>query len=150
MIEELRTGNRSKVARIHGLQPLAKNGRILLRPWMKQLRQEFLAFPRGAHDDLLDALAYQLDFWKHTEFLKQKDRAKEFDKFVVDRVFTGVYRKSARGEGFPADVMGLTSIGTDLVTATQDWPDSAFANSYVLGGPINSCDFAFLGNSMYH
>ena len=32
-----------------------------IRSDMSDLREELLAFPRGRHDDLIDALSYQLD-----------------------------------------------------------------------------------------
>ena len=39
-----------------GLSPHFENGRIRLRRDMRALEAEYLAFPKGAHDDLLDAL----------------------------------------------------------------------------------------------
>lgn len=38
------------------LQPLFESGKVYLQPGMKWLEQELLDFPRGAHDDGLDAL----------------------------------------------------------------------------------------------
>lgn len=42
---------------ITGLAPVFESGKIYLQPSMKWLEQELLDFPRGAHDDALDALA---------------------------------------------------------------------------------------------
>lgn len=56
---------RTKDQRIRGLQPLYANGRILHNPEiqnMKYLEDELLRFPRGKHDDVIDALSYLLDF----------------------------------------------------------------------------------------
>lgn len=52
----------SKDARIRRLQPLFEQSLIELRPDMQDLVDELLSFPRGKHDDLIDALSYQLDY----------------------------------------------------------------------------------------
>jgi len=56
----------AKPIRICSLQPLFSNGMIILRPHMQELVTELLSFPRGAHDDLLDALAAQMEMWQVT------------------------------------------------------------------------------------
>jgi predicted phage terminase large subunit-like protein len=52
----------SKEARIRRLQPYFEQGLVEMRGDMQELRDELLAFPRGKHDDLIDALSYQLDY----------------------------------------------------------------------------------------
>lgn len=52
----------SKEARIRRLQPYFEQGLVEIRSDMGELRDELLAFPRGKHDDLIDALSYQLDY----------------------------------------------------------------------------------------
>lgn len=52
----------SKEARIRRLQPYFEQGLVEIRADMHDLRDELLAFPRGKHDDLIDALSYQLDY----------------------------------------------------------------------------------------
>lgn len=52
----------SKEARIRRLQPYFEQGLVEIRPDMQDLVDEILAFPRGKHDDLIDALSYQLDY----------------------------------------------------------------------------------------
>lgn len=52
----------SKEARIRRLQPYFEQGLVEVRPDMQDLLDELLAFPRGRHDDLIDALSYQLDY----------------------------------------------------------------------------------------
>lgn len=47
----------SKQTRIMGLVPRFEWGRILLAPGLTALEDEYASFPRGAHDDVLDALA---------------------------------------------------------------------------------------------
>lgn len=52
----------SKEARIRRLQPYFEQGLVEIRSDMLDLRDELLSFPRGKHDDLIDALSYQLDY----------------------------------------------------------------------------------------
>ena len=52
----------SKEARIRRLQPYFEQGLVEIRSDMSELRYELLSFPRGKHDDLIDALSYQLDY----------------------------------------------------------------------------------------
>lgn len=63
-ITELKPDNVSKKLRIRGLQPRFENGKIYIKENTKETDRfidEYLRFPRAAHDDRLDALAYQLD-----------------------------------------------------------------------------------------
>lgn len=69
-IDELGKSNRggrgeqvlSKEARIRRLQPYFEQGLVEIRADMSDLKDELLGFPRGRHDDLIDALSYQLDY----------------------------------------------------------------------------------------
>lgn len=56
-----RSTNESKEFRIKSLEPFFKEGKIFFARWMKSLEDEALSFPRGKHDDELDALASQLE-----------------------------------------------------------------------------------------
>lgn len=60
----------SKEARIRGLQPYFEQGLVELRSDMQDLVDELLAFPRGKHDDLIDALSYQLEFLNPSSGIK--------------------------------------------------------------------------------
>lgn len=61
-ITELRRStNESKEFRIKSLEPFFKEGKIHFNKWMKSLEDEALSFPRGKHDDEIDALASQLE-----------------------------------------------------------------------------------------
>jgi len=53
----------SKVDRIKGLQPYFAAGKISMRADMGELERELLSFPHGTHDDIIDALSMQRDFW---------------------------------------------------------------------------------------
>lgn len=53
-------GNMSdgKYQRIASMEASFKLGQIKMRKWMSELQEQLLSFPRGQHDDLIDALAY--------------------------------------------------------------------------------------------
>jgi len=57
-----RANQEKKEARIRRLQPYFEQGLVYLRNDMKDVEDELLSFPRGKHDDLIDALSYQLDY----------------------------------------------------------------------------------------
>lgn len=60
-IQELRpSSNASKEARIGALQEYMHQGALFVREDVPELMKEFVEFPLGAHDDLLDALAYAI------------------------------------------------------------------------------------------
>lgn len=57
--------NKSKEARIKSLQPGYHSGKIFHKermPNLEYLEDELLRFPRGAHDDIIDTLAYLTEF----------------------------------------------------------------------------------------
>jgi predicted phage terminase large subunit-like protein len=55
--------SKDKVSRMITLSPHFQNGRILIHKSMRQLIQEYLQFPKGAHDDSLDALDLAVREW---------------------------------------------------------------------------------------
>lgn len=60
-VVELDHGQRSKELRIHGLKPRYEAGGIYhIEGYCKDLEEELLRFPKSAHDDVMDAEAYQL------------------------------------------------------------------------------------------
>ena len=63
-VTELNPQNRSKDERIKGLQPLYENGKIIHNNHLPNnyfLEDELTRYPRGKHDDVIDALSYLLD-----------------------------------------------------------------------------------------
>ena len=92
-IEELKDAGQSKVRRIEGLLPRYEMGAMYFLESDTDLIDELTRFPRAAHDDLADALAYQLviasyrpSFDKgNTEILKNFD----FYKKGMTRGLTG-------------------------------------------------------------
>lgn len=64
-IEETKTStNETKTMRIRGLIPFYANGQILHAQGLADLEGQLLEFPRGIHDDIIDALASHQTDWK--------------------------------------------------------------------------------------
>jgi predicted phage terminase large subunit-like protein len=64
VIDEINPGTTdSKAARIRGLIPHYANGRIYHAPGLQDLENQLTEFPRNSHDDIIDALAYQIPHW---------------------------------------------------------------------------------------
>ncbi len=62
-IEEIRTGpERSKADRIKTLEPFYRNGNVFHAAWMKgkAMEEQLQTFPKGKHDDIIDALSMTL------------------------------------------------------------------------------------------
>lgn len=68
----------SKEARIRRLQPYFEQGLIEIRRDMQDLVDELLSFPRGKHDDLIDALSYQLDYLVPSVTRSRPEETQEF------------------------------------------------------------------------
>jgi predicted phage terminase large subunit-like protein len=77
-VEEIKGHKQSKVDRIRGLQPFFSASQIAIRAGMSMLEHELLAFPKGQHDDLIDALAMQIAFWvEQMDFSRMTEEEKE-------------------------------------------------------------------------
>lgn len=77
-------GRRSKGDRISALQPVFASHAIYLRTFMTALEAELLAFPLAPHDDVIDALAMQLEVWQVTSSKEQHRRSEEPDPMSID------------------------------------------------------------------
>ena len=75
-VDEIKSLIGSKVDRIRGLQPYFASGQIAIRKTHGELERELLAFPKGRHDDIIDALSMQRAFW-----IEQMD----FSKLVQEK-----------------------------------------------------------------
>lgn len=56
-----RNTNETKEFRIKALEPFYREGKVYHAEWMKNLELELQTFPKGKHDDEIDALASQLE-----------------------------------------------------------------------------------------
>lgn len=61
LTELKRNTNETKEFRIKALEPFYREGKIFHAKWMRSLEEELVTFPKGRHDDELDALASQLE-----------------------------------------------------------------------------------------
>jgi len=78
-IEETKTSTiETKAMRIRGLIPYYANGQILHAPGLSDLENQLLEFPRGMHDDILDALAYHQKEWKVVKTEKAREEEKPY------------------------------------------------------------------------
>jgi phage terminase large subunit-like protein len=65
VLEELKSDPRDKkIARIRGLVRHYANRRIWHAPHLQSLEDQLIEFPRGAHDDVIDALSFQEPYWE--------------------------------------------------------------------------------------
>jgi predicted phage terminase large subunit-like protein len=68
IIKELKSDGRRKALRIEGLQPFFQSGKVYMREEHAELRTQLLRFPSSrCKDDIIDALAYQLDIIRPAE-----------------------------------------------------------------------------------
>ena len=89
-VEELKDGGTSKNRRIEGLLPRHEMGTIYLLKEDTDLLDEMIRFPKGVHDDLVDALAYQLEL--ATSVAAKKERAAMSEVMQYD-----FYKKKVKG-----------------------------------------------------
>lgn len=72
LVEPLKDLGKAKTVRIEGLVPRFESGSIYLKREQVDLIDELTRFPRSAHDDLLDALSYQLSISMSPEGSRSK------------------------------------------------------------------------------
>ena len=96
IIEAVKAKQIKKEARIKNrLSPLFENGVIWLKRDMRELEEELTTFPYGKHDDLIDALAWQIHRYIPTDYekvVKRPSLPTGRMKFTLEEI-----RKSCRG-----------------------------------------------------
>lgn len=60
--------HKDKLSRFHSLSALFEQRKIFIKPWMTELKNELLACPNGANDDLPDTLEMAISLTGHTKF----------------------------------------------------------------------------------
>ena len=105
-INELTSLQGSKVERIRGLQPYFAEERIVIKSHMNELEQELLAFPKGTHDDLADALSMQIGFWYNTteSFKQERQNEKLNDPFSGAAIIEELQSRVKVLNRYPYDV----------------------------------------------
>lgn len=81
--------DKSKETRIMGLVPRFEWGRILISQGLHDFEVEYSQFPRGTHDDLLDAAAYL----ENIVYYPSKEREKDESPAPNDPAYEQWYRK---------------------------------------------------------
>ena len=96
--EEIKSHKESKNHRILALQPKIEMGKLLFKDSQTQLFDEFMSFPKGQNDDLIDALSMQVGRWStpdadptsvpegsfHDIFSKSKDTRSELERKLFE------------------------------------------------------------------
>ena len=73
IIEPVKAKSISKQTRIKlRLAPLFENGVIKLKKGMRELEEELFSFPYGKHDDLIDALSWQVEQYVPRKYQREK------------------------------------------------------------------------------
>lgn len=96
----------SKEARILGLVPRFEWGRILLAPGMTDFEDELDSFPRGTHDDILDALASleEIVYYpeRRKEILEQPHSPNDpnYEKWYIQQLTKNAANRGERGGSF--------------------------------------------------
>ena len=105
-IDLIKSHSMSKADRIRGLQPFFASHRVFLRPGMDELERELLAFPKGAHDDLVDTLALQLESWNQSTTLSAQDKADRLSRnpFAVDVLLKDIEDRKSQPYRYPYDI----------------------------------------------
>jgi len=93
-VTELKDSGTAKNRRIESLIPRYETGAIYFEKGQTDIIDELIRFPRGVHDDLIDALAYQNQLVTPGSMKANPDREllKQFDfykKKEADKYFTG-------------------------------------------------------------
>jgi predicted phage terminase large subunit-like protein len=98
-----RNTNESKEFRIKAMEPFYREGKVFHAKWMKSLEDELLTFPKGKHDDEVDALASQLDLLlpadsaQHGEVPAGSWESAFLDAQKAARPFNDFFREVANG-----------------------------------------------------
>lgn len=107
-VDEIKSYKQSKVDRIRGLQPYFAAGLISIREGMIELEQELLAFPKGMHDDVIDALSAQTGFWvEMTEMARMTAPRKAIDIFSGEAIIGELKNQASAIVRYPYDMGNL-------------------------------------------
>lgn len=98
----IKRSNVTKETRILGLVPRFEWSRLYLMPGMTDFETEYMTFPRGAHDDIFDALASVEELIRYPEVAKAKELKKphsphdpSHEKYIIQQLV----KKSNENQG---------------------------------------------------
>lgn len=106
VVEDVMPQGRSKFDRVYALEPLARRHKIYLAnsaQGIPDLMNELIRFPKGKHDDMIDALAYVLDLLRsYGTPMDMGEEVPEWEKGLYKlndssrKYWAGVHRAEAR------------------------------------------------------
>jgi len=85
-IDELKSYKTSKSQRILTLQPKIEMGKLLMRDGQSELLGEFISFPKGTHDDLIDALSMQVEYWMTPDVDRPRPPVGSYQELMDQRI----------------------------------------------------------------
>lgn len=103
-IEEVTGHKASKTDRIKGLVPYFAATRIFVRRDMPELESELLSFPRGRHDDVIDALSMHLPFWIECIEKVEHEYKRKYVFGSAAQIIDSIKARYKKARGFPYDV----------------------------------------------
>lgn len=98
-ISELKPNGRRKEDRIKALIPIIEMGKLYIREDMKELLNQMIRFdgnPKNSGDDILDALAYQLDIGYQPEFNDKNEEENESNNIAWAKLMSE-YEEESKG-----------------------------------------------------
>ena len=93
--------------KIRALQPIVSSRRLYVRNHHEVLLHELENFPRGAHDDVIDALSMQINSWRQTQRVQSSEDTKGFELNSGDSLLEELYGRSKVKVGFPDDLYAM-------------------------------------------
>ncbi len=121
-IEEIKNARISKNARILGLQPWYAADKIYMKRDHTDLERELLSFDPSrksgtGHDDVIDALSMQIDFWtKMCESAKkEEEEAQVADPFSGMAILDELLQRPKMLKQYPYDIGNMDERAYDLV-----------------------------------
>lgn len=97
IVRQLRNAGKGKAKdlRIRGLSPGFENGDIAVKAHHNDLMSQLLAFPYGKNDDIIDALAMQLEMWAQVRNETPKPKPKPAAVGTLEHALAEVKKKQA-------------------------------------------------------
>jgi len=110
----------AKAARIRGLQPAFAGGLMYLRAYMDALVNELLVYPLGTNDDLIDALAMQLELWRVSPSHQESAVASEGGPNDFDTVMAMARQQQAKMDAAGTDHRPTPAWGMSIPSLVFD------------------------------
>jgi len=120
-VEEVKNARASKSARILGLQPWFAARKVRIRNEHVELERELLSFDpnkkSGGHDDIIDALSMQVDFWsKSCETYRTETQTEAVtDPFAGEEVIRELLERGSLVHTYPYDIGLMSERVADLL-----------------------------------